>query len=78
MDLREMLLEYTKNEGREEGREEGRKEGRKEGREEGRVGAATAVIKNLIVDLNLPDEQIASVVGVSIEFVSQVRNKLGK
>lgn len=47
-----------------------RQEGRQEGRQE--------VIEGLITKLGLPDEQIADVAKVSIDFVKKVRASLDK
>ncbi|MFQ5615948.1 MAG: Rpn family recombination-promoting nuclease/putative transposase [Anaerolineales bacterium] len=64
-------LEEGRAAGRKEGLEEGRAAGRKEGLEEGRKGEALQIAANLLAILD--DEQIASITGLPIETVKQLR-----
>lgn len=63
-------------EGLQEGRQEGLQEGRQEGLQEGAMKKSYEVVKNLILQLALPDEQIARLSGTSTEFVQNVRREL--
>ena len=48
------------------------------GREEGREEKGLEVVTNLIVNLGLPDEEVAVIAGVSVSFVKSVRVGLKK
>lgn len=67
-------VEYIRMEGKEEGLKEGLKEGLEEGRTEGLASAA----KNIMATTEFSDELIASLIGVSIDFVKDIRQGKNK
>ena len=70
--LGQMLVE----EGREEGRQEGREEGRQEGREEGHEESRTEIILNMLSKNQFSFEEIAELVGVTVEKVEEIQRCL--
>ena len=80
MGLKEFVLDRERRMARKEGRQEGRQEGREEGREEGmsikEIEDKTNFTKNLLTQTDFSEEKIASLVGVDIEFVRQVKSSL--
>ena len=70
--LGQMLVE----EGRQEGREEGRQEGREEGREEGHEESRTEIILNMLSKNQFSFEEIAELVGVTVEKVEEIQRCL--
>ena len=79
----EIFGKKWKEEGLRKGLEEGRKKGREEGREEGRIEerekTTHAITINLIQKFpDWSDTQIAELVGVTEQFVQQVRRELAK
>lgn len=74
-----VVLDYAREEGLKQGIEKGLEKGRKEGIEKGRQQLekkAYEVVKNLIEELDLPDDAIVRIAGVSVEFVQKVRTEL--
>lgn len=51
-------------------------EGLKEGEEKGREEEKTILVKNLIAQLGLSDEQASEVAKVSLSFVQEIRSNL--
>jgi predicted transposase/invertase (TIGR01784 family) len=64
--------------GIEKGMEQGIEKGREQGIEQGIEQKNNEVVRNLIRELGLSDEQAASVAGVTVEFVREVRAYLVK
>jgi len=60
------------------GENKGIEQGIERGKEQGIQQKSYDVVENLILELSLPDAQIARIAEVSIEFVQQVREKIGK
>jgi len=82
MGIEEMLLERAARRGRKEGREEGREEGRVEGREEG-IGlgiekSKVTFVRSLLQDTEFDEEKIASLTGVDVAFVANIKAQLNK
>lgn len=69
MGLEEQILEVK--------RQEGKQEGKQEGRQETLLERNTLFVDNLLRSTDFTDERIASLAGVSQEFVQQARAKLG-
>ena len=76
--LKKQARETGLQEGRQEGRQQGRQEGRREGLQEGAAQKSEEVVRNLIVDLGLMDEQAAKIANVTIDFVRKVRAGLNR
>lgn len=76
MGILEAVKKVEKARARYEGLQEGLQEGRQEGLQEGAMKKSYEVVKNLILQLALPDEQIARLSGTSTEFVQKVRREL--
>ena len=74
--LGQMLVEEGREEGRQEGREEGRQEGREEGREEGHEESRTEIILNMLSKNQFSVEEIAELVGVTVEKVEEIQRCL--
>src|SRR5690606_15890800 len=69
-----VVLDYARQEGIEKGRQEGIEKGIEKGSEQ----KACEVVKNLIAELDLSDEAIVRIAGVSVDFVQMVRKSLKK
>jgi predicted transposase YdaD len=69
-------VELLKMEGREEGIQIGLTKGKKEGRVEGKTEAAEIFVENLLKQSDFALEKIAAVVGVTVDFVKQVKSRL--
>jgi predicted transposase YdaD len=73
------MIEYermdAKEEGLAEGLAKGRTEGKEEGLAEGRTEGLAAAVKHMMATTELSDEKIASLVGVSVDFVNEIRQE---
>ncbi|EHQ27148.1 Rpn family recombination-promoting nuclease/putative transposase [Mucilaginibacter paludis] len=76
------VLDYAVNKAREKGREEGIEEGIEKGVErglkKGREEAQIQLVKNLIAQIGLSDEQAASAAELSVDLVKKIRSELNK
>jgi len=61
---------------RAEGRAEGKAEGRAEGRAETQLEKDTIFTQNLLLKTDFSEEKIASLVGVKLSFVFDVKRRL--
>ena len=57
---------------------ESKLEGKLEGKQEGAEQKSYEVVERLLLKLGLPDDQIADLANVTIEFVQKVRSELAK
>lgn len=64
------MVEYLRQEAKEEGLEEGRTEGRTEG--------LASAVNNMMATTEFSDEMIASLIGVSVDFVKKIREEKKK
>ena len=69
---REEGLQEGREEGLQEGLQEGREEGRKEGLQEGRKESKITIARNMKNVLNLPDETIAQISGLTIDEIKKL------
>ncbi len=73
MDTLEYLRQEAKEEAKEEWLAEGLAKGFAKGETKGRTEALVAAANNMIAMTEFSDERIASLIGVSVDFVKEVR-----
>jgi len=76
MGIKQLILTKERAEGKAEGRAEGRAEGKAEGRAETQLEKDTIFTQNLLLKTDFSEEKIASLVGVKLSFVFDVKRRL--
>ena len=76
MGLKEFVLDRERRVGRKEGREEGREEGIATGMSMKESEYKTDFTKSLLLQTDFPDEKIATLANVEVEYVKKMRASL--
>jgi predicted transposase YdaD len=76
MGIEEFVLDRAKRMGLKQGLEQGLERGREEGMSIKEIEEKTNFTKNLLTQTDFDEEKIASLVGVDVEFVRQVKASL--